>query len=113
MIAPDKRLFYDDMASRFDSVMNRYDLEKRVALVFDYFWGKGDLKGKSLLDAGCGTGWFSRCAVERGAYVVSLDIGQNLLRCVAAKCASERVAGDLLAQPFPDNQFDFIVCSEA
>jgi ubiquinone/menaquinone biosynthesis C-methylase UbiE len=108
----DKRFFYDAIADEFDVMMNRYDLDKRLRLVFDDFLGNLDLRGMIVLDAGCGTGWFSQRAVERGASVVSLDVGMSLLQRVAEKCDSRRVAGDLLSLPFPSGSFDVVVCSE-
>jgi ubiquinone/menaquinone biosynthesis C-methylase UbiE len=108
----DKRFFYDAIADEFDAMMNRYDLDKRLRLVFDDFLANLDLRGMIVLDAGCGTGWFSQRAVERGASVVSLDVGMSLLQRVAEKCDSRRVAGDLLSLPFPSGSFDVVVCSE-
>ena len=75
----EKGLFYDKFASEFDRKMNMYDTEKRVRVVFNALLSPKELKGKKLLDAGCGTGWFSRRAVELGAFVTSLDVGENLL----------------------------------
>lgn len=108
----DKRLFYNELAASFDSVMNMYDTEKRLRIIYEELL-PGSLKGKLLLDAGCGTGWFSKRASEKGASVVSSDIGVNLLKVVASKCASKRAAGDLTSLPFKSNTFDIVVCSEA
>jgi len=108
----DKRFFYEAIADEFDAMMNRYDLDKRLRLVFDDFLGNLDLRGMIVLDAGCGTGWFSQRAVERGASAVSLDVGVRLLQRVAEKCDSRRVAGDLLSLPFPSGSFDVVICSE-
>jgi len=108
----DKGLFYDKFASEFDRKMNMYDTEKRVRIVFDGLLKKGELKGKKLLDAGCGTGWFSRRAVELGAVVTSLDVGENLLNEVKKKCDTTRVVGDVTALKFKDNSFDVIVSSD-
>lgn len=112
-MADDKDHFYDRFADRFDAEMNRYDLEKRLDVVFRLLPDGDYLRGKELLDAGCGTGWFSRAAAERGAKVTSMDIGPRLLEKVAEKCESRRVEGNLLAMPFADASFDFIICTEA
>lgn len=107
----EKDLFYDRFADRFDAEMNRYDLEKRLEVVFRLL--PPDLSGAMLLDAGCGTGWFSRAAAEKGALVTSMDIGPRLLEKVKEKCDSRRVEGSLLALPFPAGSFDYIICTEA
>jgi ubiquinone/menaquinone biosynthesis C-methylase UbiE len=108
----EKGLFYDRFASEFDRKMNMYDTEKRVRVVFERLLGKGEVKGKKLLDAGCGTGWFSARAVELGAAVTSLDVGENLLKEVKKKCVSTRVVGDVTALEFVDGSFDVIVSSD-
>lgn len=108
----EKGLFYDRFASEFDRKMNMYDTEKRVRVVFEGLLKKGEVKGAKLLDAGCGTGWFSRRAVELGASVTSLDVGENLLNEVRKKCDTTRVVGDVTALEFKDNTFDVVVSSD-
>jgi 2-polyprenyl-3-methyl-5-hydroxy-6-metoxy-1,4-benzoquinol methylase len=107
-----KMYFYESFASEFDSKMNMYDTNKRIEIIYNDFLGNEDLKNKKVLDAGCGTGWFSKAAAERGAAVTSMDLGENLLAEVAKKCKSERVVGSILEIPFPENTFDFVVSSE-
>ena len=107
-----KELFYERFADEFDRKMNMYDTLRRVELVFDELLGGDTLEGKTLLDAGCGTGWFSQRACERGAVVTSLDVGEALLDKVRQKCSSTRVVGSVLDLPFADNQFDYVVSSE-
>jgi 2-polyprenyl-3-methyl-5-hydroxy-6-metoxy-1,4-benzoquinol methylase len=107
-----RALFYERFAGDFDARMNRLEVGKRLALVFEDVLARSELSGRRLLDAGCGTGLFSRMAVDRGARVTSMDVGEQLLAEVAKKCASERVVGDLLALPFDDESFDFVICTE-
>lgn len=107
-----KMYFYESFASEFDSKMNMYDTNKRIEIIYNDFLANEDLKNKKVLDAGCGTGWFSKAAAERGASVTSMDLGENLLAEVAKKCNSERVVGSILEIPFPENTFDFVVSSE-
>ena len=103
--------FYESFADDFDSKMNMYDTNKRVEVFFNELLVE-DISGKILLDAGCGTGWFSKAAVERGANVTSMDLGENLLGKVKEKCNSTRVVGSILEMPFEDNFFDIVVSSE-
>jgi ubiquinone/menaquinone biosynthesis C-methylase UbiE len=106
-----KMYFYESFAEEFDSKMNMYDTNKRLHVFYSELLTE-DIRGKKLLDAGCGTGWFSKAAVERGAHVVSMDLGENLMLQVKRKCESERVVGSILEIPFGDNTFDYIVSSE-
>jgi 2-polyprenyl-6-hydroxyphenyl methylase/3-demethylubiquinone-9 3-methyltransferase len=107
----DRQLFYERFAGEFDSRMSRYDTEKRVRIVFERLLPES-LAGRELLDAGSGTGWFSREAVRRGARVTSLDVGPRLLEEVARKCDTRRVVGDVCALDFPRDSFDVVVSSE-
>lgn len=92
--------------------MNAYEVGKRLALVFDDALAGVDLRGKALLDAGCGTGLFSRAAADRGARVTSMDVGKQLLAEVRKKCDSRRIVGDVLHMPFDDAEFDVVICTE-
>lgn len=107
-----KLFFYDTIADRFDAVANPYDLHRRLVIVFDELLGRETLAGRSVLDVGCGTGWFSQRAPARGARVTSLDIGENLLRQVREKCASTLVAADACLLPFVSDAFDVVISSE-
>jgi 2-polyprenyl-3-methyl-5-hydroxy-6-metoxy-1,4-benzoquinol methylase len=108
----DPSYFYERFAGDFDREMNAYEVGKRLRLVYDVALAGAPLEGARLLDAGCGTGLFSQLADERGADVVSLDLGPNLLAEVAKKCDSERVVGSVSDLPFEDESFDFVVCTE-
>lgn len=107
-----KELAYENIAEDFDSVMNMYDVNTRLHLVYEKLLQSVDLKGKKVLDAGCGTGWFSKFAEDRGAVVFSMDVGEGLLKQVKRKCSSTCVVGSISEMPFPDQNFDFIVSSE-
>jgi 2-polyprenyl-6-hydroxyphenyl methylase/3-demethylubiquinone-9 3-methyltransferase len=108
-----KLLFYDSIADRLDQVLNQYDMDRRLEVVFGDLLPDETLAGRRLLDVGCGTGWFSRVAKARGASVVSLDIGIELLKKVREKCETERVAGDACALCFPDGVFDIVLATES
>lgn len=103
---------YDQIAQEFDSIMSRYDVERRLAVVFDQLLHHLDLKQRLLLDAGCGTGLFSAEAAKRGANVVSLDHGKNLLRETRRKGLTSVIAADAARMPVRDGSFDIVVSSE-
>ena len=72
-----------------------------------------DLKGKTILEAGCGAGRFTELLVESGALVHSIDLSN-------AVEANRKNIGDRpnyrIAQagvyeiPFPDDIFDVVIC---
>jgi 2-polyprenyl-3-methyl-5-hydroxy-6-metoxy-1,4-benzoquinol methylase len=107
----EKMLFYDRFADQFDSVMNMYDTHRRLEILFDDFLPH-DLQGKTLLDAGSGTGWFSQRAVKQGADVTSLDVGENILGQVAKKCETQRIVGNICQMDFHAESFDIVLSSE-
>jgi 2-polyprenyl-3-methyl-5-hydroxy-6-metoxy-1,4-benzoquinol methylase len=106
-----KEYFYEAFADEFDSRMNMYDTRRRVELIFGDLLPE-DLTGKRLLDAGCGTGWFSQAAGKRNAEVTAMDLGERLLSKVKEKCQAQTVVGSVLEIPFPDDYFDVVVSSE-
>ncbi len=108
----DKSRFYDTIASDFDTIMNHYDLNRRLEVVFDQLLGGRDLTGLKVLDAGCGTGYFSARAIAAGGDVVSLDIGVKLLQEARKKGSKKPVASDVTKLAFADNTFDVVVSSE-
>lgn len=103
---------YDLIAQEFDSIMNRYDLERRLQVVFEQLLADVNLEGSRLLDAGCGTGFFSAQAARLGARVISLDVGKNLLKQTRRKGIAAVVAADAARMPIRDGSFDVVVSSE-
>lgn len=111
-VKQEKMFFYDRFADRFDKVMNMYDTKRRIEVIFDDFLEGRRLDGIRLLDAGSGTGWFSKYAVSKGANVTSLDVGTNILRKVAEKCYSYRVVGSVCDLNLKDRSFNVVLSSE-
>ena len=109
----DRSVFYDTIASEFDQVMNKYEVHKRLHLLFSVLL-PDSLEGQRVLDAGCGTGWFTQELARRRAEVVALDIGHTLLKEVERKHDQARlVQSDLQRLAFASNHFDAIICTEA
>jgi magnesium-protoporphyrin O-methyltransferase len=50
-------------------------------------WLPGDLRGKRILDAGCGTGAFAMAAARRGAHVVAIDLSPSLVEVAVRRVA--------------------------
>ncbi len=74
--------------SVFDSAASEYDAARPAypAAVFDELAKHaGPLAGKVVVDCGAGTGISSRQLAERGAVVISLDIGEQMLRRALAR----------------------------
>lgn len=69
------------------------------------------LPGESLLDIGCGTGYFARRFAENGLAVTGLDPDPAMLGYARKHAAAgERfIFGDARALPFPDQSFELSI----
>jgi len=67
--------------------------------------------GDSLLDVGCGTGWFTRRAAADGFNATGLDPNPDWLHYARAHSAPNLkwVEGDVRALPFAANSFDHVL----
>jgi ubiquinone/menaquinone biosynthesis C-methylase UbiE len=68
--------------------------------------------GEMILDAGCGTGVFTRDIISRGSRVIGLDISFPMLRRAREKSGSVRfhpIWGDISTLPFREEFFDKVV----
>jgi ubiquinone/menaquinone biosynthesis C-methylase UbiE len=66
--------------------------------------------GERILDVATGTGWAARRIAQRGATVIGVDLGEEVIE--AAKELSSGIdfrVGDAEALPFPDNHFDAVI----
>ena len=67
-------------------------------------------EGATLLDAGCGTGYFSRRFARRGLSVTGIDPDPATLKFARTKGEDVRyLQGSALELPFPDYAFDYTV----
>ena len=73
-----------------------------------------DLKGKALLDLGCGYGWYTHYFHSVGAKAVGCDGSAEMLRLARSQYPDipfERV--DLLEElPYGDERFDVVFCNQ-
>lgn len=75
----------------------------------------GDVRGRRVLDAGCGQGYFSRMLADLGAEVVAVEPGSSLLAYAKEKEMQRRhinyVTADLCRLPDLGGPFDAVVTS--
>ena len=69
-----------------------------------------DLRGKRVVDFGCGFGWFARWAMTQGAAgVLGVDLSENMLsrpRAETADPAVQYIRADLESLELPEEAFD-------
>jgi SAM-dependent methyltransferase len=81
-----------------------------------YWWASALVAGKTVLDAGCGTGYGTSILAAAGATsVVGIDRAAHVIEFASARAqpAVTFRVGDLLEIPFPERTFDVVVCFEA
>lgn len=77
--------------------------------------GAGELKGKTLLDVGCGTGRFLQALGQEAIRAVGVDRDFAMLSFAKSHLPAEMaqrvewIASDAAALPFPDGTFDLVI----
>ena len=104
--------FYESIADRFEGLDHPDDVRRRLSVVFDECLVQTRLAGKRTLDAGCGYGPFSEEAARRGAAVISLDIGTQLVVLAVARARSRGLVADVCHLALRDESFDVVISSE-
>ncbi len=72
-----------------------------------------DLKGKKVVDLGCGNGMLTSLLVKKGAKkVFGIDFSKNMVEIAKKRVPNAKfVVGNIRHTDFPSNYFDFALCS--
>jgi SAM-dependent methyltransferase len=87
------------------------DSEDREIFLSDSQLSEKELRGKVILDAGCGMGRYTRVAGQMGGEIIGVDLSQSILKAFQKtrdNPSAHIVQGDLLNLPFRKQQFDII-----
>jgi len=102
---------YDRWAASYEEAMNPVQVLEAEALARLL----PDLRGRAVLDLGCGKGRVSRLALDRGAReTVGVDLSEVMLRAAADALAglpARWIQADTCALPFEAEAFDTVVCA--
>jgi len=87
-----RRPFYAEYAWAFDLLIDR-PVEKECGVIAAWLVGREILPGAGLLDAGCGTGRYSRELARRGYIVHGVDLSPELIEVAKATVVGEWTGG--------------------
>ncbi len=85
--------------------------QSRDAFVEKTGWSLPDLRGKRVLDAGCGMGRFAEVCADAGAEVHAVDLSSAVEACHRNLGAQPNVfvyQADIMDLPFADGAFDYV-----
>ncbi len=108
------------VAATPEAIFERYRRNKHWDLfTYEYlFHAMGDIRGKRVLDFGCGEGEISTLLARYGAAVTAVDISPELIELARARIAADGGTGnteflemDILESDLPRNCFDFVIGS--
>ncbi|MGW4482982.1 class I SAM-dependent methyltransferase [Amycolatopsis sp. NPDC004368] len=108
------------MTSDYDTIAPGCTAENEASLMNAYYERPamlelaGDVAGRSILDAGCGSGPLSAALRDRGATVTGIDASAGMLEQARLRLGSSvdlRVVDLADPLPFADGSFDDVVAS--
>ena len=108
------------VANDYDSFAEAYSAETEANLINGYYARPaildlaGDVAGRRILDAGCGSGPLFAALRDRGAIVTGIDNSAGMLRLARRRLgdgADLRVADLGSPLPYPDDTFDDVVAA--
>ncbi|MBV7703092.1 class I SAM-dependent methyltransferase [Nocardia nova] len=119
---PEGHAFTADPAavSGYDSIAEGYAAENETGLLHAYYNRPaivelaGNVSGRRILDAGCGSGLLFAALRDRGAVVTGIDASARMLEQARQHLGADadvRVADLADPLPFPDDAFDDVVAS--
>ncbi len=77
----------------------------------------GDVKGRTLLDVGCGEGYLARYYAKKGAIVTAIDLSQRLIETAEQLSIIDgieidyRVDSVCRMESVPEAEFDIVLCN--
>ncbi|HEY3471106.1 MAG TPA: methyltransferase domain-containing protein [Amycolatopsis sp.] len=110
----------EERADDYDGLATAYTAENETSLMNAYYERPatlalvGDVTGRRILDAGCGSGPLSAALRDRGAIVTGIDSSAGMLEQARRRLGADvdlRVADLADPLPFPDDAFDDVVAS--
>ena len=107
-IVHDSKEGYDKYAKFYDKTLEYLDSFEQGKLMGVI----GKIKGKKVLDVGCGTGRIIKALTEKEAIVTGVDLSPEMILVAKKKFPKiEFAEADAEKLPFKDEEFDVVVAS--
>ncbi len=105
---------HEALGSRFQHAVSSYDTRRRVEVLVDRFLTQDMVRGKDVLDVGCGLGFFSERLHQRGARVLACDLGPGLVEATRQRVGCDAQVADVLdlVSYVGEERWDLVVSSE-
>ncbi|PYR30194.1 MAG: hypothetical protein DMF89_14780 [Acidobacteria bacterium] len=96
---------------RFGGTIGEHVAAEQAAVLLEFV---GDVRGRTVLDAGTGTGRAALLLAQQGAAVTGVDASEAMLGVARERTAQLRgkirfLPGDVHALSFPDRSFDVVI----
>ena len=107
------RAFYDAYSHEYDTLVRDQPEAADARQFLDEYLASHGIRITSVLEAGCGTGQFSRRLVGLASDLHGVDFSQAQLERAREKgLPMTFTQGDVLALPYPDDRFDLVTSFE-
>lgn len=114
-VKPGQKAYWEKVAGSYDRLVGETgDVAHRKVINPIVSKFLGDLKGQSVLDAGCGNGYWSRRLAKKANKVVGVDFTEELIQVAKSKSSAsnlEFIVGDLKKLNLPEDTFDVVLCN--
>jgi len=102
------KTLYKRFAKYYDLVYSKKDYNKEVKFIVQQI-KKNKIKGKQVLDVGCGTGNHDVILRKKGFRITGIDINKEMLKLAKKKVKGKFLEGDMRAFNIK-KKFDIILC---
>ncbi len=86
---------YNKIAKKYEKTFSQMALRKEC-YGYSFLKNVKNVRGKKILDVGCGTGYYSKIFRRRGARVLGIDISKEMIRLAKNQEKKEKLGIDYI-----------------